>query len=167
MNKAIIDANVMILAGTPVRSIPNDMLYCYEKCVDYIEQFMDDNNGVFLDAQGEILKEYENSFRNNEYPNMSTEFLKWALVHAEFVALNEIEPNVYIPYPDNAKLKGFDPSDRKYIALAYKHPQKPDIIEGTDSKWWGIKQELADNGITLVFIDEEYISKKYRKKMIN
>lgn len=51
----------------------------------------------------------------------------------DFIHLDEIAPNEYKEYPDDKQLKEFDPPDRKYIALAYKHSENPPIVEASDS----------------------------------
>ena len=37
------------------------------------------------------------------------------------------------------------------------------IVEGTDSKWGSIKDNLSKHGIEILFIDENYIRDKYLK----
>ena len=58
-----------------------------------------------------------------------------------------------------------DPSDRKFIAVAHAHPQKPRIVQATDSKWIGWKKGLAAAGIKVDFVDEEFLRPYYKKKM--
>ena len=64
-------------------------------------------------------------------------------------------------------MKNFDLSDRKFVAVANAHQEKPPILEGTDSKWWGWKDALAEVGIKVVFLDEAYILQKYNQKFPN
>ena len=62
--------------------------------------------------------------------------------------------------------KDFDLSDRKFIALANMHVEKPPIVEGTDGKWWGYVEAFGRYGITIQFLDEEYAQMMYRKKVV-
>ena len=171
MNKYIIDANVVLLSGTPVKEIPQDQLLCAKKCFDFIKKFMENpDSNLVLDAEGRILKEYRGAGTLGGSPNMATMFCKWAHQHMprdaeDFISLEETGENVFAVYPDSEELKAFDPPDRKYIALAYGHRQKPPIAEASDSKWWGIRKELDKNGIKVLFIDEDYIKKKYMQKI--
>ena len=101
---------------------------------------------------------------------MANVFSIWAHQHAgknveDFISLRERAENEFEEYPDSEKLKIFDPPDRKYIALAYKHKEKPPIVEASDSKWWGIREELEKCGVAVRFIDEDYIKQKYLKKI--
>lgn len=169
MDKYIIDANVVLL--TNVSKIPKDQLICAQRCVRFLRDFMNNPDAsLVLDAEGRILKEYRRAFDLESPPDMATSFCIWAYQHMsrnteDFVNLKETKENEFESYPDSEKLKTFDPSDRKYIALAYNHCEKPPIVEGSDSKWWGIKEELRENGIEVHFIDEEYIKKKYTQKI--
>ena len=120
MGKYIIDANVVLLAGTPVKDIPSDQLLCAQKCIKFINNFVTKaDNILVLDAEGRIMKEYR---------------------------------GLYSP-------------DRKYIALAFQHKEHPPIVEASDSKWWGIREEMERCGLNIRFIDETYIKEKYAQKM--
>ena len=171
MNKYIIDANVALLAGTPVSKIPVDQLKCARECVRFIRDFLTNPEArLVLDDEGRILKEYRNARNVGVAPNLATSFSIWAHQHIamecqDFIHLVEIAENEYKEYPDDVQLKEFDPPDRKYIALAYKHPEKPPIVEASDSKWWGIKDALKNYDIDLLFIDEEYIKNKFEQKI--
>lgn len=171
MNRYIIDANVVLLAGTPVRDIPKDQLLCMQKCIHFIKKFMNDPEAsLVLDAEGRILKEYRGAYSLGENPNMAASFTIWVHQHMpknaeDFIPLRELKENVFENYPDSDRLKSFDPPDRKYIALAYNHNKRPPIVEASDSKWWGIKDDLKNNGIDIFFIDEEYIKDKYLQKI--
>lgn len=171
MNKYIIDANVPLLAGTPVSKIPKDQLICARNCNKFISEVINNPDArLVLDDSGKILKEYRNAWKVGQDPNLATMFYRWAYQNmaredGDFIHLEEIAPNEYKVYPDDAQLKEFDPPDRKYIALAYEHLENPPIVEASDSKWWGIKEILKKYNIDVIFIDEEYIKKKFEQKI--
>lgn len=140
------------------------MLDCCQKCIVFLNELQRKKASILFDAEGKVLREYRNAFRLSTYPNNATMFLIYAQQNAEYMELSE-KNGYYDPYPADKELKSFDPSDLKFIAMAYQHVSHPPIIEASDSKWWGIKEKLEENGIKVIFIDEEYISNKYRKKM--
>ena len=72
----------------------------------------------------------------------------------------------YTNFPLDGDTKDFDRSDRKFVALANKHVEKPPIIEGTDGKWWGYVEAFKKYGIRIQFIDEGYVQKMYQKKIV-
>ena len=51
----------------------------------------------------------------------------------------------------------FDPDDRKFIAVALAHSEKPPILQAVDSAWWNYRDALRQNGITIDFICEDDI----------
>lgn len=69
----------------------------------------------------------------------------------------------YDEFPDHDKLENFDKSDRKFVAAANAHKDKPPILQATDNKWWGWKDSLAEVGITVHFLCPEYTKIKYAK----
>ncbi len=171
MSKYIIDANVSLLPGMSVKNIPDNQTECALKCSQFLENFMKDSQSrLVLDEGGEILKEYRNAYNLNNNQGIAVEFYKWANAMffkyiEDVIPLEELQENEFANYPDCDDLKNFDPPDRKYIALSYNHPEKPPIIEAGDSKWWRIRDAMRENGMEIIFIDENYIKRTYMKKM--
>ncbi len=85
----------------------------------------------------------------------------------DYINLEKDEHNNYVMFPNVSALSSFDPSDRKFIALANAHPEHPAIVQGTDGKWWGFKDVLEGLGIHIEFLCEEYACKQYLKKIGN
>lgn len=71
-------------------------------------------------------------------PKISEDHYKWIIQNiqrnTEFVHLNELQENEYEPYPVDDALRTFDPTDKKYILLAFIHKDFPPIVEAADSK---------------------------------
>lgn len=162
----MIDTNVFLLAGTKVADVPDDQLLCYKKAVLFLKSFMSDKYFVLLDIEGRVIKEYKKAFSISSYPNMATVFFNYAMEHARYISLKEKATDEFEVYPANKEIREFDSPDRKFIALSYNHLEHPSIIEATDSKWWGIREALKENGITVIFVDEEYIEEKYNRKIL-
>lgn len=169
MNYYVIDANVMLTAGKRLADIPDELLECWRGCIDFIRNIIHEKAKIVVDDAWEVLKEYDNTRTIIGYPNASGNFYQYVMTnqmqHLSFIHLNKTGEYEYEKYPDDQNLKSFDRSDKKYIALAYNHDNKPPIIEATDSKWWGIKKNLEAQGIGLQFVDEKYIMQKYQQKM--
>ena len=167
MKLYVIDTNVILLAGTMIKDVPNDQLLCYQNCIVFLNNFMKYGNYVLVDDEATVLKEYKSLFRLIPYPNMAANFFQYSMAHMKFYHVVEKEENVFDNYPESKELKEFDAPDRKFIALAYGYKRNTSIVEAADSKWWGIKEELLKNGIDLIFIDEDYIRTKWEKKIGN
>ena len=71
----------------------------------------------------------------------------------------------YDEFPVHDGLSDFDKSDRKFVAVANAHPEKPQILQATDSKWWGWKNVLKEVEITVHFLCPDYVGAKYAEKM--
>jgi hypothetical protein len=71
----------------------------------------------------------------------------------------------YEEFPSHAGLDDFDHSDKKFIAVSNAHPEKPPILQATDSKWWGWRKALKEVGITVLFICPRYSRRKFAEKM--
>lgn len=169
MSYYVIDANVMLLAGTKLSEIPREQLQCWKKCIDFLHSICKWEDVIVVDSGWEILKEYRNAKSIHGYPNNSDNFYRYVLRNQQrnlfFVKLVKTGEYSFASYPEAEKLRVFDPPDRKYIAVAYNCEKHPPIVEAADSKWWGIREELRLEGIQVIFVDEDYIRKTYHKKM--
>lgn len=81
-------------------------------------------------------------------PGVGDSFAKW--VHDHQWNSNKVDRIVisknghsYDQFPDHGDLTQFDNSDRKLVAVANVHPEKPTILQAADSKWWGWKDALV------------------------
>jgi hypothetical protein len=67
-------------------------------------------------------------------------------------------------FPDSEDLSDFDAEDRKFVAVANAHPDKPPILQSTDTKWLNWEQPLSDCGIQLeILCRDELILIRQRK----
>lgn len=167
----VVDTNVSITANRAVsqEDIPKDLVDCVEACVEVIDYIVN-NGGLIMDAGNEIFDEYLANLTLSGQPGMGNIFMKW--VHdyrwnADKVTQVRIVRNgdSYDEFPNHVGLKKFDPSDRKFVAVANAHPEKPPIVQATDSKWWGWEKALASVGITVRFICRDYVKAKHSKKI--
>ena len=158
--------------------MPNDdmgkeELNCAKKCNQFLASFLGDSTAqIVLDRGMAIFKEYKKAYELQKKfsPNIATQFFRWLFKYmntipdVDFVEL-PLKNEEYVDFPNDNRLSKFDLADRKFIALANKHPDHPSIIEASDCKWWGFKEVFVELGINVVFIDENYVKMKYMKKM--
>lgn len=175
MSKCIVDTNVPLIANLAERPDPCSDVpdYCIRESVDRIESIIEEGCLV-IDAAGEIFQEYINKLSLRGQPGIGDAFAKWVNDHqftpgkVDRVPITKDESgSSYNEFPDDPELKGFDRSDRKFVAVAKAHPEteKPSILQAADSKWWGWKDALDEHGITVVFLCQEYVEEKYADKM--
>ncbi len=69
-------------------------------------------------------------------------------------------------FPSHPGLAQFDPSDRKFVAVAAACPGGPaPILQAADSKWWGWKEALEDCGVFVDFLCPQEIAHKHAEKI--
>ncbi|MCY4541316.1 MAG: hypothetical protein OXB95_02810 [Rhodobacteraceae bacterium] len=168
--KCLVDTNVPIVANYAMKPDPNADFppCCILACVEAIEHVID-TQGLILDAGNEIYGEYSHKL-NSWGPSIGDRFFKWVhdyrwmLDESQRVPINP-KDDTFVEFPSHRDLEDFDISDRKFVAVANTHEEKPPILQATDSKWWGWKEALADVDIEVCFLCAEYVEAKYASKM--
>jgi hypothetical protein len=169
--KCLVDTNVPKTANlaTNPSAVPDDMAHVVLKCVEAIDHVVKSGKLV-IDARDEIFEEYRRNLAIKGQPGIGDRFLRW--VHdtrwsfeAEDVVLITPSGESYEEFPVHQGLVNFDRSDRKFVAVANQHAEKPPILQATDCKWWGWKDALLEVGITVMFLAPEYVRSKYQEKM--
>jgi hypothetical protein len=169
--KCLVDTNVPKMANLAIapNEVPQDLTGCVLACVEAVEHVIR-KRGLVIDAGDEIFDEYRHKLSMKGQPGVGDRFMKWvhdnrwSLPDSNRVTISKNgEP--YDQFPVHGDLINFDKSDRKFVAVANAHPEKPPILQATDSKWWGWKDALAEVGITVYFLCPDYVEAKYAEKM--
>ncbi len=169
--KCLVDTNVPKTANLATQpDLDSDIAdACVLACIEAVEHVIK-KRGLIIDAGDEIFDEYRQQLSMKGQPGMGDAFMKWVNDHRynpEYCDRVTITRNgdSYDEFPTHDGLNDFDKSDRKFVAVANTHADKPPILQATDSKWWGWKDALADVGITVQFLCPEYVEVKYAEKM--
>ena len=126
---------------------------------------------LVLDNRWIILREYMQNLRSNG-ADVGDRFLGWLLVNkderCDLVPITPVDgsENEFEEFPDDPVLDGFDPDDRKFIAVACAHPEKPPILQAVDSQWWDFRDAFRQNGVTVEFICEEDIQRLHERLVL-
>jgi hypothetical protein len=169
--KCLVDTNVPKTANLATQpdsdsDVPDA---CVLACVEAVEHVIK-KRGLIIDAGDEIFEEYRQQLSMKGQPGVGDRFMKWvhdnrwSLPNAHRVAITR-NGDSYEEFPAHDGLSNFDKSDRKFVAAANAHADKPPILQATDSKWWGWKDALAEVGITVQFLCPAYVETKYAEKM--
>ncbi len=169
--KCLVDTNVPKTANLAISpsEIPHESTDCVAACVDAIAHVIK-NGGLVIDDGDEIFDEYRKNLCLSGHKGIGNTFMKWVfdnrwnLPDSDRVTITRNNGS-YNQFPTHPDLCNFDGSDRKFIAVANAHPEKPPILQATDSKWWGWKDALANAEVTVLFLCPPYIKTKYEKKM--
>jgi phenylpropionate dioxygenase-like ring-hydroxylating dioxygenase large terminal subunit len=141
---------------------------CVLACVQAIEHVIK-KHGLVIDAGDEIFDEYRDQLSMKGQPGQGDRFMKWvhdnrwSLPASQRVVITN-NGDSYDEFPSHEGLGNFDRSDRKFVAVANAHPQKPPILQATDSKWWAWRDALAQVGIAVHFLCPDYVRNKYADK---
>jgi hypothetical protein len=125
---------------------------------------------LVIDDGDEIFDEYRQQLSMAGQPGVGDKFMKWvhdnrwksSMVDRVVITKNGTS---YDQFPEHEGLRYFDVSDRKFVAVANAHQNKPPILQATDSKWWGWKDALSEVDIKVNFICPEYVQAKYCEKI--
>lgn len=128
---------------------------------------------VFLDSAGAIVAEYRSNLVPFGEPRPGNAFLKWLLTNeynpakVTRVALTPRagDASDFAQLPPPPQGVRYDPADRKFLAVAAGHPERPPILQALDSKWWGWTAALRSCGVTIHFLCAAEIAAKYREKL--
>ena len=158
----IVDTNVAVVAnGQSPQASPN----CVAICINRLERIIRGEEKLVLDSEWIILGEYLRNLRSSGEPGTGDRLLRWTLANKDRLCdLVPITPvngseNEFEEFPDDPALNDFDPDDRKFIAVAVAHPEKPPILQAVDTQWWDFREALQENGVTVAFICEDDIQR--------
>ena len=166
MKRCVIDTNVMITANKAVICHEDDIVNNYPaliiNCIEFLQQVINKDIYVVLDADDEIFSEYRGHLNFSGQPGVGDVFFKWLHTKrwefptSEVIRLNKTE-NGYEEFPQEMENVNVDPSDKKFFAVSNAHSSKPDIFEAVDSKWWDWRNAAMRCGIHIRFLDEQYM----------
>lgn len=163
--KAVIDTNVLLVANGQHAEASED---CVIESVERL-QAMQKHGVVVIDDGYRLLSEYQNKTRLNPPKGPGDVFLKWLLRHTASprvaqVTLTESAPDSFAEFPDPELEPRFDPPDRKFVAVAHAHPDKPPIWQAVDCKWLDWWPALEARGVSIEFLCPADVCCFYRRK---
>lgn len=150
MIRSVVDTNVAIVAnGRPDPEDPRPpSIPCRRAAVTFLSELVK-NGTVLLDVEGAIQAEYRNYLNPSGAPGVGDRFYQEVLRSApqlvERVELSKRPDGEYEDLPQSLIDAGFDPSDRKFAALACK--EGVPVYNATDSDWIEHSITFAAEGI--------------------
>lgn len=162
----VVDTNVILVANGQHKDVSPD---CEADCALKLQSIMLDDR-IALDDAFEILLEYQNKTQPKTGNRPGDAFVKWALKNnantkrCDLVVLRRHPKRHFESFPDDARLANFDPPDRKFVAVAAAHEERPPILQAADSKWLDWEPALTDHGITVEFLCPADIQRFHKNK---
>ena len=161
----VVDTNVIVVSNRR----QGESRVCANNCAQALLKITKTGTLV-LDDLGIILEEYRRYCSFSGQPGVGDYFFRWIhdnlgqAARIQRVTITPKPPADYHEFPEHDDLANFDNSDRKFIAVANAHEDKPPVLQALDTKWWGWKDALAQCGINIEFLCREEIEKAYRRK---
>ncbi len=163
MYEVVIDTNVPVVAnGKSQQASPECVINCVRR-LNEVKQ----KGKLILDDKWLILREYMNNLRSSGEPDVGDAFLKWVLTNytnpqrCEMVRITpkNSDQTDFVEFPSDPALAGFDKDDRKFIAVALAHPDRPPILQAVDVQWWQMRDALNQAGVRIEFLCQSDILK--------
>lgn len=158
----IVDTNVPVVANQ--HRSPHVSPRCVIACINKLQEIQTEHTLV-LDDKWQIIQEYKRNLHSGGQPGVGDAFLKWVLTNqanplrCQVVELRLDDQGNCIDFPQDETLTRFDPSDRKFVAVALVHPDHPPIVNASDTDWWHYRQPLASYRIQVDFLCPEEMTK--------
>ncbi len=152
---SVVDTNVLIVANG--RDCPQASPECVVTCARRLQD-VQQHGTLVLDDAWHIIREYMHKVSQTGQPGAGDAFLKWVLTNqsnaqcVEKVLITPIGDDEFAEFPSTPTLANFDRSDRKFVAVALTHPQKPPICNAVDSDWRNFHEALVQAGVTVEFL---------------
>jgi hypothetical protein len=157
----VVDTNVPMGANGKSHADPA----CVIACIDVLSAIVADGVVVLDDAM-RILTEYMDHLSLSGEPGVGDEFMKWVWTvqadetRCERVPLTSNYENGmenFAEFPDDPGLADFDPSDRKFVAVASASLRAPTVLNALDTDWAESHDALVRNGLTIRFLCPQHV----------
>jgi hypothetical protein len=150
MSRCVVDTNVPIVAngGADPSDAQPPSISCRIEAVRFLRELLDVGT-VLLDLEGRIQEEYRRYLRPSGQPGVGDRFYQVVLhsspLLVERVDLPKRPDGEYVHLPQSLINEKFDPSDRKFAALARR--EDVPVFHATDRGWINHAKALTAEGI--------------------
>lgn len=152
------DTNVAVVANGRA---PQAGLGCVEACSKALMKLRE-RHQVLVDDGGLIFEEYRRNLSPSGQPGLGDAFFKWLWDnqcnpdHCRQVWITPAnDGRGFEEFPNDPALAHFDPSDRKFVAVAIASGESPPILNASDTDWWSHQEALSRNGVEVQFLCPE------------
>lgn len=140
-------------------------LACKISCINALIGALAGDNVVVLDGSAEHGSEILDEYRRNiayQGGGAGNRFLRWLLnkfaddLVCRLVPITPLPGRSYEEFPTRSDLATFDPSDRKWVAVAISHFRYFDvpapIFQAADHKWRAFVSACAEENVIIDFL---------------
>lgn len=135
---------------------------CELACVVALREIIEGGR-LSLDDGDLIFSEYLQNLSLAGRPGVGDAFMRWvhdirfddAICTRVTLTQNGPEATDFAEYPQCGALGSLDPSDKKFVAVAYADPARPTLVVGIDRGWTDHASALDRAGMTVAFLCDE------------
>lgn len=155
----VVDTNVLLVASAAHPFSPFDDSGLAPEYQNRVFEWLrtlraDPARQMVWDTQWTIYKEYRNRLTDQDY---GLQVVREKMTQARFVDVEFDEAGAAV-VPE--VFHGFDPSDRKFLAVLLGDPHGSTLVNATDTDWLYVEQELADAGVSVEHVIEDWLRAK-------
>jgi hypothetical protein len=162
----VVDTNVLVTANHR-----NGSSYtCASNCAQAL-LWIKASGCLAIDDRDRVLSEYRRYCSHSGQPGVGDYFFRWiydSLGQEDLVCRVTLSPRGdsgdFAEFPAHPDLAKFDLKDKKFVAVANAHQDKPPILQASDTKWWGWKEALQACGLTVEFLCPDEIQAAFERK---
>ena len=156
----VVDTNVPLTANGKAKTSPE----CVISCIDALVKLLSDQQPLVIDDGWRILNEYKKKLSQTGQPGVGDRFLKWVLTNLANpsrciqvpITPRRNDETHFLEFPNDPALSRFDRADRKFVAVALSHEDKPPIVVAIDRGWGRHEQALNKHGVIIDFLCPEH-----------
>ncbi|MBN1285146.1 MAG: hypothetical protein JXB47_07100 [Anaerolineae bacterium] len=164
LGEVVIDANVWVVADYDIVSLDDiELLICASACRQRLECLRSDTQLLIVDDKYHIMSEYRRYVSNKRKPHFENNLASELLNELEqrgriFPVPVDFDADGYALLPPELGLQNFDPSDRKFVAVALARNPRSPIYNATDPDWSEHVEAIAAAGLTVIELCPECIT---------
>ncbi len=164
MTEVIVDTNVAVVANGQNDDVVGS---CRDACTRFIAE-IPHGRVVLIDSADEIRAEYARAVGMGRPYQLGAQFLLYVLRyqhdsrHVRRIDLPKRPDGGFADFPDTPDLATFDPSDRKFAALARQTGVA--VANATDSDWADHIASLNAHGVAVAFLCGDTKSNWFKRK---
>lgn len=150
MGRYAIDSNIAAVANGKDETV---CISCQRATIEFLAKAIE-HGTIVLDEGGEIQEEYRGKLNPSGQPCVGDRFfyavLKGCPPKVEWVIAKKRIDGEYADVPQPLIDAGFDPDDRKFVAVA--RIAKAVVCNAVDSDWVHHKEVIEANGVDIDFL---------------
>jgi len=164
MDRWVVDTNVLLAADiSPSPRLATHLsLSCREHSLEWLEAFLERQDRLVVDEGWKILNEYQRKTQPDDYASFFVrEILSRSLVDPVSIEMDETDSACL---PDGLLETVHDLADRKFVAVALAHPDRPTIVNSADTDWLDWQDDLAKFRIYCLHLCAEELTQMAENK---